>query len=135
MEYAATDHANDVQFYQGLSVYGSKRKDWAAAGRDVGYVPHEERQSPLHVAAFEGSLNTLEWFLGDGPMRKYKEFIRNNQDIMYLKKLADAEGGVDKAVAAWLDARGTYLTSHGALSETDENQSAWHFMELSWRWS
>jgi hypothetical protein len=93
-------------------VYGSKRKDWATAGRGAGYVPAEEKHSPLHVAAFEGSLESLAWFLGDEPLRNYREFIRNNQRNLYLKKLADAEGGVDKALLGWLEAR-------GMLQETD----------------
>lgn len=96
-----------MKYYQGLSVYGTKRKDWATAGRDTSNVNPEERHSPLHIAAFEGSLESLEWFLTDGPLRKYKEFVGNNQDNLYLKKLADAEGGVDKTLAGWLDARGS----------------------------
>jgi ankyrin repeat protein len=87
-------------------VYGSKRKDWATAGRDAAYVQPEEKHSPLHVAAFQGSLESLEWFLGDAPLRKYREFIQNNQENLYLKRLADAEGGVDKALSGWLGARG-----------------------------
>jgi hypothetical protein len=93
-------------------VYGSKRKDWATAGRGTGYIPTEEKHSPLHVAAFEGSLESLAWFLGDEPLRNYREFVRNNQRNLYLKKLADAEGGVDKALLGWLEAR-------GMLQETD----------------
>ncbi|KAM7224255.1 hypothetical protein V8F06_000036 [Rhypophila decipiens] len=90
--------------YQGLTVYGKKRKDWATAGRGVMQKPTGLKTSPLLLAAEYGSLESVEWFLTDIPLRHYLEFSRSKgaRDDARLKHLAQAPGGFDGAISKWL---------------------------------
>ncbi|KAI1094196.1 ankyrin [Rostrohypoxylon terebratum] len=92
------------RYYQGLSVYGKKRADWAKAGRNVIVKPTGRKVPPLLSAALRGSLESVEWFISDTPMRHYVEFGKSKvaKGDARLKHLAEASGGFDKAVAKWL---------------------------------
>src|SRR6201996_9476806 len=67
------------KYYQGLSVHGRKRQDWADAGR--GGRHHQNPESdvgvPLLDAAIEGNPDTTEFFLTDAPLRRYLEFAES----------------------------------------------------------
>ena len=102
------------KYYQGLSVYGKKRKDWADRGRDQVYQPREQHRPPFLEACRANSLDTIEWFLSDAPMRAYKEFASTNADDKRLKLLAQAKGGFEAVVTKFLTAR-TNLAIHCCL--------------------
>ena len=91
------------KYYQGLSVYGKKRSDWAAAGRRTQAAKRSggSSVSPLLIAAKKGSLESLEYLLSDTPVRLYHEFAKENGDDKRVKKLAQAEGGIEKAITDW----------------------------------
>jgi hypothetical protein len=108
------EYKEKPKYYQGLSVYGRKRKDWADAGRNLTSRPASESRPPLLEAAHYSSLDTVEWFLTDGPLRKYKEFAEANRDDKRIKLLAEAKGGFEGAVSRFLQMRAN-LAIHSCL--------------------
>ncbi|KAK4502688.1 hypothetical protein PRZ48_006114 [Zasmidium cellare] len=94
------------KYYQGLSVYGKKRKDWADAGRnEMNYQAMENHQPGLLEAAHWQSLETVEWFLGEGPMRCYLEFADVNKKDKRVKLLSETKLGFEGSVTRFLNAR------------------------------
>ncbi|KZL67095.1 ankyrin repeat protein [Colletotrichum tofieldiae] len=92
------------KFYQGLTVYGKKRKDWATAGRNMVVRSTGVKTPPLLHAASAGNIESVEWFLGDAPHRHYVEFGKSKtaRDDPRLKHLSQAPGGFDRAISKWL---------------------------------
>ncbi|KAF7122286.1 hypothetical protein CNMCM5793_000243 [Aspergillus hiratsukae] len=102
------------KYYQGLSIHGKKRADWAAAGRGILPVKPEEEKPPLLVAARQGNLEAVEWFLGTAPGRYYLEFTDAHKDDKRIKRLAMGKFGVERSIANWLNSRRD-LVLHCAL--------------------
>jgi hypothetical protein len=96
------------KYYQGLTVHGKKNAAWAAAGRDMHVEKAGNKTSPLLYAAKMGSINSVEFFLSDTPVRLYSEFAKANQDDKRLKSLSLAPGGFEKAISKWLLTRSKY---------------------------
>ncbi|KAI0404447.1 ankyrin repeat protein [Xylaria palmicola] len=99
------------RYYQGLTVYGKKRADWAKAGRNLVVKPKSMNVPPLLTAALKGSLESVEWFLGDAPMRYYREFgaSKIGREDPRLKHLNNSPGGFDRAIARWLGAQNDFV--------------------------
>lgn len=93
------------KYYQGLSVYGKKRADWAAAAQ--GLMPERvtDTSPPLLQAARTGSLETVEWFMSDTPARHYKDFAEANKYEKHISHLNASAGGFDKVLSKWMGAR------------------------------
>jgi ankyrin repeat protein len=104
------------QYYQGLTVYGKKRDDWAQAGRPMLRRAGGTRTSPLLLGAFAARIETVEWFLSDTPLRHYLTFAKSKaaRDDVRLKHLAQAPGGFDGAISKWLDDQ-SELVLHAAI--------------------
>ncbi|KAK4239714.1 hypothetical protein C8A03DRAFT_32236 [Achaetomium macrosporum] len=104
------------RYYQGLTVYGKKRDDWATAGREVANKPSGTETSPLLLAAFAGRIETVEWFLSDTPLRQYLTFAKSEaaREDVRLKHLARAPGGFDGAISKWLHDQSD-LVLHAAI--------------------
>ncbi|KAJ4414254.1 hypothetical protein N0V82_008036 [Gnomoniopsis sp. IMI 355080] len=102
--------------YQGLTVYGKKRKDWAAAGRQVVSRSTDSTTSPLLYAAQRGSIESVEWFLSDAPLRHYREFGQSEavKTDVRLEHLSKSPGGIDRVVSRWLGAQND-LVIHAAI--------------------
>ncbi|KAF6843514.1 ankyrin repeat protein [Colletotrichum musicola] len=92
------------KFYQGLTVYGKKRKDWATAGRNVVVRSTGLKTPPLLHAALAGNIAGVEWFLSDAPHRHYTDFGRSKaaREDPRLKHLSQSPGGFDRAISKWL---------------------------------
>ncbi|KAK4184990.1 ankyrin repeat protein [Podospora australis] len=90
--------------YQGLTVYGKKRKDWANAGRNLVVKTTGMKTSPLLLAVVAVNIESVEWFLGDAPYRHYTEFGQSKAALAdpKLKHLSKTPGGFDRAVSRWL---------------------------------
>lgn len=93
------------KYYQGLSIHGKKRADWAAAGRNVVQgTKMGSKHSPLLEAARAGSIESVEWMLSDAPIRHYLSFAETNKNDKRLIALSQAGGGIDKAIHTWYGA-------------------------------
>jgi len=112
------------KYYQGLSVYGRKRKDWAEAGlRGARQESAGTATPPLLTASHLSALPNIEWFLSDAPMRCYQEFAANHQDDKRIKLLGDAPGGFTASVQKFLNTR-SYLAIHCCVMGIQEEHSA-----------
>jgi hypothetical protein len=94
------------RYYQGLTVYGKKRKDWANAGRNMVTRTSGSKTPPLLDAALAGNIESVEFFLSDAPNRLYSEFGKSKaaREDERLKGLRNSPGGFDRAIARWLGA-------------------------------
>ena len=61
--------------------------------------------SPLLLAALQGRIESVEWFLSDTPARHYLTFAKSKaaREDAKLKHLAQAPGGFDGAISKWLN--------------------------------
>lgn len=100
------------EYYQGLTVYGKKRSDWAEAGRQTVTRSSGMTDSPLLVAASVACMESVEWFLSDAPLRCYLEFTASKaaQDDKRLTHLSQAPGGFEGAISRWLTKNSTSLS-------------------------
>jgi ankyrin repeat protein len=115
------DIAEKPQFYQGLSVHGKKRADWANAGRETqGEEPADQRPPQLHAARF-GSLESVEWFMSDATLRCYSEFADSHRGDVRIQNLANSQGGVEASIAKWLNLRSHLLVHCVVLGKTNED--------------
>ncbi|KAH8690265.1 ankyrin repeat protein [Talaromyces proteolyticus] len=122
VEKSGTGIKEKPKFYQGLSVHGEKRADWAAAGGGIRVMQPKDRHPPLLLAAHEGNLETVEWFLGTAPSRYYAEFAKRYKHDKRLKGLAQAKGGIELSIETWLSARRD-LTLHCAVMSKERPES------------
>lgn len=107
------------KYYQGLSVHGKKREDWANAGREVHETTQEQHPPILHAARL-GSLESVEWFSGDVSLRCYMEFVNNHDGDARIQNLAKVKGGLEAAITKWLDSRSHLLLHCVVLGKTTE---------------
>ena len=117
------------KYYQGLSVHGKKRKDWAAVAGGRRSFEHLQDYPPsvLH-AAHLGSLQLTKWFLTESPMRCYNAFAEANTDDKRLQRLAQAHGGFEAAMAQFITSR-SHLAIHCCLmGERDDRYPTLRFL-------
>jgi ankyrin repeat protein len=107
------------KYYQGLSIRGRKRKDWADSYRTGHRVTLAKTHPPLLEAVKLGNIDSVEWLLSDAPIRLYKEFAEANAHDQRLKSLSSASGGLDHAIVKWLDTRRKYQISSSMKSIAD----------------
>jgi ankyrin repeat protein len=113
--------AERPKFYQGLSVHGKKRADWANAGREAqGEEPADQRPPLLHAARF-GSLESVEWFMSDATLRCYSEFADSHRGDIRIQNLANSQGGIEASIAKWLNLRSHLLMHCVVLGKTNED--------------
>ncbi|KAH8176109.1 ankyrin repeats (3 copies) domain-containing protein [Sarocladium implicatum] len=107
------------RYYQGLSVYGKKRNDWATAGRGMVTRTSGDRTAPLLRAALGGAMESVEYFLSDAPHRHYSEFGKSRaaREDPRLKHLKDSPGGFDRAIAKWLGADNDLIIHCAVIAE------------------
>jgi hypothetical protein len=92
------------RYYEGLTIGGKKRKDWAAPPSGAVTNASEETVPPLIRAARMGSVESVEWFMSDAPVRRYKEFAEANKNDIRVRSLEKGKG-FDKTVSQWLNTR------------------------------
>ncbi|RDW69000.1 ankyrin repeat protein [Aspergillus mulundensis] len=102
------------KYYQGLSVHGKKRADWAAAGGGMPETQAIDMSPPLLLAAREGNLAVVEWFLGTAPGRYYTEFASTHRKDPRFKKLSMSAKGAEQSILEWLSSRRD-LVLHAAI--------------------
>ena len=102
------------KYYQGLSVYGQKRKDWAKQDRYADSIDKSETGSPLLDAIMEGNLDMIDYLLSDTPSRRYEEFCSRFNKDQRIRALAEGQGGISGALQSWMGTR-TNLALHVAI--------------------
>ncbi|KAH7088003.1 hypothetical protein FB567DRAFT_329745 [Paraphoma chrysanthemicola] len=107
-------------YYQGLSVHGKKRADWANAGRDTQIEATGVQHPPILHAARLGQLESLEWFESDAALRCYSEFADRHRDDKRIQNLAKTKGGIEGSVAEWLHLRSHLILHCVVLGKTTE---------------
>ncbi|UKZ55109.1 hypothetical protein TrVGV298_008926 [Trichoderma virens] len=112
------------RFYQGLTVYGKKRKDWAQAGRNMVVRTTGLQTPPLLHAALSGRIEAVEFFLSDKPHRLYSEFAKSKAaaEDPRLKHLTSSPVGFDRAISKWLGADNDFVL-HTAILATPSKRS------------
>ncbi|EMR81433.1 putative ankyrin repeat protein [Botrytis cinerea BcDW1] len=91
------------RYYEGLSIGGKKRKDWARPPAHTRtYNPFERQFPPLLEAAHMGNIESVEWFMSDAPMRHYKEFAERNKDDLRIRTLESGKG-FESTISNWLE--------------------------------
>ena len=71
---------------------------------------NEDKRPPLLRAAHGGCLDSVEWFMSDAPMRRYKEFAEANKHDKRIRTLEESGKGFDKMIGKWLDANSTSIS-------------------------
>lgn len=94
------------KYYQGLSVGGKKRADWAQAPGETNYVV-EETTPPLLQSAKFGNIDSVEWFMSNAPVRRYKEFAEANKHDKRIKTLESGKA-FEKTISTWLNAHSEF---------------------------
>ncbi|KAI9709659.1 MAG: hypothetical protein M1812_007637 [Candelaria pacifica] len=113
------------KYYQGLSIHGKKRADWARAGRgDRGDRRPEKQHPPLLEAAYRGNIDSTEWFLSDAPIRMYKEFAATHQDDKRVETLSGTDEGFEGTISNWLGARSDLALHCAVLASNDGNEKS-----------
>ncbi|CAG8970761.1 hypothetical protein HYALB_00001546 [Hymenoscyphus albidus] len=92
------------KYYQGLSVGGKKRADWAEAPHNHSRV-QEYNNNPLLEAASHRSLES--------------EFAAKNESDKRIKTLRESEKGFDRTVGTFLNAKSELLLHFAVLSRSD----------------
>lgn len=83
------------QFYQGLTVYGVKRRDWASSSYPAHGTQSDKMQKPVQTAAFFSQLESTKWLLSGRPFQCLKGFMDRYPNTMrtkLLKKQGDSLG-------------------------------------------
>lgn len=95
------------KYYEGLSVRGRKRADWAL--RKSEETDATMTVSPLLTAARSGSLKSSEWYLSTAPARHYLEFMQRHMTDHRIGLLAQSEKGIERPLMGWLNAGSRFL--------------------------
>lgn len=68
------------------------------------------KTSPLLLAARAGSIESVEWFLSDTPLRQYLEFSKSKvaSEDSRLIHLSQASGGFEKVITKWLGSQSMF---------------------------
>lgn len=107
---SGVDPVERPRYYQGLSVYGRKRADWAAAGRGSRVLDQSQVGCPpLLVAARIGNLESVEWFLSTAPLRCYMEFASSFKNDERFKRMAGTKTGIEGLIRSWLGVRSEFF--------------------------
>lgn len=73
-------------------------------------------------AAFNGNIESVEWFMSDAPMRRYKEFAEANKQDKRINTLQETGKGFNQTIGTWLNAK-SELTLHCAVLYNSDKKS------------
>ncbi|TAQ87996.1 hypothetical protein B7494_g3670 [Chlorociboria aeruginascens] len=116
--------------YQGLTVGGKKRADWAQRPGVAAPEEEGERVPPLLEAAHLGSIESVEWFMSDAPIRRYMEFAANNGNDARIKLLEAAGQGFEKAIGAWLNKKRELVLHSAILYDPQKKEDIPNYLAL-----
>lgn len=102
------------QYYQGLTVYGTKRKDWTSSSYPAFGTNSDRMQKPAQVAVYYGQLESIKWLLSDRPFKCLKEFMDAHPGTMRTKLLTKQADGLGFLLQKGLGVE-TTLLAHLAI--------------------
>lgn len=82
------------QYYQGLTVYGTKRKDWASNSYPAFGTGSGKVQKPAQIAVYFGQLESIKWLLSDRPFKCLQGFMEAHPGSMHTKLLTKQGDGL-----------------------------------------
>ncbi|OQE46390.1 hypothetical protein PENCOP_c001G08769 [Penicillium coprophilum] len=118
-EDCGVEEKKEPQYYPGLSIRGTKRADWASAGREQPMKAITQRP-PLLIAARQGNLAATEFFLGTAPARYYLEYLNANNDDERVKRLTQSKLGLEGTLSNWLQASNNLVLHCAIMSEPSD---------------
>lgn len=99
----------EPEYYQGLSIRGQKRKDWADAGRpengQLSRGSNDAGRPPVLISALQGKMASTEWLLGTAPSRYYLEYVNAHLEDENIQRLSQSKLGLEASVLKWLQNR------------------------------
>ncbi|CEJ58295.1 hypothetical protein PMG11_06958 [Penicillium brasilianum] len=117
------DAKEEPEYYQGLSIRGQKRKDWADAGRpdnnNFGQGSDAGR-SPVLISALQGSMTSTEWLLGTASSRYYLEYVNSHLEDENVQRVSQSELGLEASVLNWLQTRNNLVLHCAVMSRPCE---------------
>ncbi|KAL5611825.1 hypothetical protein BROUX41_000600 [Berkeleyomyces rouxiae] len=119
---ARLDAKDPPRFYQGLTVYGKKRKDWATHGRAVLVRDAGVQRSPLLIAAENASLNSVRWLLTDAPREMYLHYAASDAAKAHpsFKHLVAEKGAFEAALDSWMRKQANYVLHCAVMSQSGQ---------------
>ncbi|OKO96895.1 hypothetical protein PENSUB_10449 [Penicillium subrubescens] len=117
----------EPEYYQGLSIRGQKRKDWADAGRpengQLSRGSNEAGRPPVLISALQGKMASTEWLLGTAPSRYYLEYVNAHLEDENIQRLSQAKLGLEASVLKWLQNRNNLVLHCAVMSRPcDESE-------------
>jgi hypothetical protein len=76
------------------------------------------------------SVESVEWFMSDAPMRRYKEFAEANKHDKRIKTLQETGKGFDHTIGTWLNTKGELALHCATLSNADKKVMAVKYLPL-----
>ncbi|KAJ6144623.1 hypothetical protein N7470_008518 [Penicillium chermesinum] len=119
-EQSGCDTEEKYKYYPGLSIRGKKRKDWASAGRGEIVMEAPEGRPPLLIAAMQGKITVVEWFLSTAPGRHYVEYVSSHMEDEHVQKLARSKLGLEGSILNWLQTRNNLVLHCAIISKPSE---------------
>ncbi|KAJ5371091.1 uncharacterized protein N7496_007183 [Penicillium cataractarum] len=113
----------EPQYYQGLSIRGQKRKDWADAGRpdNNNFAQGSDTgRPPVLISALQGNMASTEWLLGTAPSRYYLEYVNAHLDDENVQRLSQSKLGLEASVLNWLQTRNNLVLHCAVMSRPCE---------------
>lgn len=110
------------KYYQGLSVHGQKRKDWAKEDRHATQQAKTDSGSPLLNGVMHGPLDIIDYFTSDTLNRRYQEFTKAFDKDKRIRALASGKGGIPAALKSWMSTR-TNLILHVVIMSWPAGQN------------
>ncbi|KAI2134268.1 hypothetical protein LOY86_006541 [Ophidiomyces ophidiicola] len=126
MKKAGIKSDSKPDYYQGLTVYGRKREDWAAENGHGTYSSSEVEESLLLHAAFSANVESIKWALTDAPDQMYKQFASTYADDKRLMSFSNVPGGFEGVLSSWLNTRRELALHCAVLSNAKKEQSSAH---------
>lgn len=82
--------ALNSKHYRGLSIRGAKKKDWVNASYPAESTDESDKQQkPLHLAAYYGNLQSLQWIRSSRPWECLQEFIASHPGTQQVRLLQE----------------------------------------------
>ena len=117
------------KYYQGLSVYGKKRKDWAAPQNENPAAHYDPGVNcPLKSVTASDNLEAFKFFYEGGVLASYMGFLNKYKNDKRIRFLSRREGGIEGVLKTWLGTT-PYLAMREAVAGAIARPSSGDLLE------